>query len=205
MKGERPMLGKIVFAAALFAATAAGAQIKAEHPRFCVMSVGPAQMMFNAFQENRTDEIFCHHVPTLGPTMIILDATSSELREMNIEARILRDVGQKDWRDDLDANTVASIPPKKYLERRGTTNFTHDFSAEGPYIALVRATSDDGVKEYVGEYRFSVGQSGLESMATGAIAAALGCMVIVMWRRSAAGAAAAPRKSTSATPRESAG
>ena len=53
---------------ATLAASAAQAQIKAEHPRFCVMNVGPTQMMFSAFQENRTDAIFCQHVPELGKT-----------------------------------------------------------------------------------------------------------------------------------------
>jgi hypothetical protein len=110
------MLGKTLFASlAVCAATAAQAQIRAEHPRFCVMSVGPTQMMFSAFQENKTDEIFCQRVPELGKTMIILDARSNELRDMNIEVRVLRNIDQKDWRDDLEATTVTALPPKKYL------------------------------------------------------------------------------------------
>ncbi|MDP3067254.1 MAG: hypothetical protein Q8M72_01130, partial [Methylocystis sp.] len=70
------MKGRLLFAALLACASVnpAQAQIRAEHPRHCVMSVGPTQMMFSAFQENQTDEIFCLHVPTRGPTMIILDA-----------------------------------------------------------------------------------------------------------------------------------
>jgi hypothetical protein len=165
-------------------AGAAPAQIKAEHPRHCVMSVGPTQMMFSAFQENRTDEIFCRHVPTLGPTMIILDAQQVELRDMNIEIRLLRNTGQKDWRDDLDANTVAVLPPRKYLADKGTASFTHDFVSDGDYIALVRATSDDGAKEYVGQYHFSVGETAewyvaLALTSLVGVGAALG-----MWSRS---------------------
>ncbi|MBM3624760.1 MAG: hypothetical protein FJX16_05465, partial [Alphaproteobacteria bacterium] len=89
------MTGRLLLAALAAWATAstAQAQIKAEHPRYCVMSVGPTQMMFSAFQENQTDEIFCRHVPTLGLTMIILDAQQVELRDMNIEIRVLRNVG----------------------------------------------------------------------------------------------------------------
>jgi len=179
------MLKRLILAAALCAATGAQAQIKAEHPRFCVMSVGPTQMMFSAFQENRGDEIYCQHIAAAGPTMIILDAKSNELRDMNIEARIVKDVGQKDWRDDLDANTVAVIPPKKYLADRGTTSFTHDFKADGDYIAVVRATSDDGAKEYVGEYRFAVGASYEEALMTGLLASVMGFAGLLMWRRSA--------------------
>ncbi|KAF0209224.1 MAG: hypothetical protein FD172_3358 [Methylocystaceae bacterium] len=167
------MKGRLLFAALLacVCVSIAQAQIRAEHPRHCVMSVGPTQMMFSAFQENQSDEIFCRHVPTLGPTMIILDARQVELRDMNIEIRVLRNVGQADWRDDLDANTVAVLPPQKYLADKGTTSFTHNFVSDGSYVALVRATSDDGAKEYVGQYDFSVGEL------VGA-----GC-ALAMWRR----------------------
>ncbi len=201
------MLRKLFFATlAAGAATAAQAQIKAEHPRFCVMSVGPTQMMFSAFQENKTDEIFCQRVPELGKTMIILDARSNELRDMNIEVRVLRNIGQKDWRDDLDATTVKILPPGKYLESRGTTNLTYDFGKEGEYIALVRATSDDGAKEYVGQYYFTVGESYEQSLATGTLAVALSCAGLVMWRRSQAGkgpASARQGKSSNSTARQS--
>ncbi len=197
------MLEKLFFVTlAALGSTAAHAQIKAEHPRFCVMSVGPTQMMFSAFQENKTDEIFCQHVADVGKTLIILDAKSNELRDMNIEVRVLKNVGQKDWRDDLDATTVTALPPKKYLEARGTTSFTYDFSKEGDYIAVVRATSDDGVKEYVGEYAFAVGSTYEQSMATGGLAAVMACTGIVMWRRSQSGktakAARAPKTADSA-------
>jgi hypothetical protein len=182
---ERLMLKKILFASltALCAATSAQAQIKAEHPRFCVMTVGPTQMMFSAFQENKTDAIFCQHVPELGKTMIILDAKSNELRDMNIEVRVLKNVAQKDWRDDLEANTVTILPPKKYLEKRGTASFSYDFGKEGDYIALVRATSDDGNKEYVGEYQFSVGESADWVMLGGLLAAATTAAGLATWRR----------------------
>jgi hypothetical protein len=167
---------------ATLAASAAQAQIKAEHPRFCVMNVGPTQMMFSAFQENRTDAIFCQHVPELGKTMIILDAKSNELRDMNIEVRLLRNVGQQDWRDDLETTTVAFLPPAKRLESRGTATFTHDFAKDGDYIAVVRAYSDDGAKEYVGEYMFTVGDDFEQALMSGGIAALFGCAVALAWR-----------------------
>jgi hypothetical protein len=168
---------------ATLAASAAQAQNKsAEHPRFCVMNVGPTQMMFSAFQENRSDGIFCQHVPELGKTMIILDAKSNELRDMNIEVRILRNVGQQDWRDDLEATQVALLPPAKRLESRGTTSFTHDFTKDGDYIAVVRAYSDDGAKEYVGEYMFTVGDAYEQALMSGGIAALFACAAALAWR-----------------------
>ena len=137
---------------------AAQAQIKAEHPRNCVMNVGPTQMMFSAFQE-KGDEIFCTNISDIGPTLLIFDARQPELRDMNVEVRIVRNVGQKDWRDDLDQTNVVAFPIGKHLAQRSTVNFKHDFDKAGDYIAVVRATSDDGAKEYVGEYFFRVGPS----------------------------------------------
>lgn len=151
------MLNRILFVVGLvFAGGAAQAQAAMEHPRLCVMNVGPTQMMFSAFQE-KTDEIFCQRVPDTGPTTIILDARQPELRDMSIEVRVLRNVGQKDWRDDLDATTVTLIPAKKYLGNSGTATFRTNLDKDGEYITLVRAISDDGAREYVGEYNFYVG------------------------------------------------
>jgi hypothetical protein len=181
---ERLMLKKLFLAAALCAATSAQAQIKAEHPRYCVMSVGPAQMMFSAFQENSTDEIFCQHIPALGRTLIILDATSNELRDMTIELRLIKNTGQKDWRDDLDATTVVTFEPAKYLEKRGTASFAYDFKVDGDYVAIVRATSADGAKEYIGQYRFTVGAAFDEAMMAGLIASLMGVGGWLFWRRS---------------------
>jgi hypothetical protein len=179
------MKGRLLFAALLacVCVSIAQAQIRAEHPRHCVMSVGPTQMMFSAFQENGTDEIFCRHVPSLGPTIIILDAQQVELRDMNIEIRVLRNVGQADWRDDLDANTVAVLPRQKYLADKGTTSFTHNFVRDGNYVALVRATSDDGAKEYVGQYDFSVGETAEWYVALGLMSLVGAGAALGMWRR----------------------
>ena len=155
MSVKSPLYALVI---ALALSGAAQAQIKAEHPRNCVMNVGPTQMMFSAFQE-KGDEIFCTNISDTGPTMLIFDARQPELRDMTVEVRIVRNIGQKDWRDDLDQTAVAAFPAGKHLAQRSTMNFNHYFLKAGDYIAVVRATSDDGAKEYVGEYFFSVGHS----------------------------------------------
>jgi hypothetical protein len=165
--------------------TSAQARINGPHPRECVMSVGPTQIMFSAFQENKTNETFCAHVPELGPTIIILDARHVELRDMNIEVRVLRNIGQKDWRDDLEANTVAVLPAGKHLAGKGTANFSYNFDKDGDYIALVKATSDDGAAEYVGQYFFSVGESLAWFLACGAVALTFGFIAFGLWQRGA--------------------
>lgn len=135
------------------------AQIKAEHPRNCIFNVGPTEMMFSAFQEGKTDAIFCQHIDDVGSTMIILDARQAELNDMKIEAFIIKNLNQKDWRDDLIGNTVAMLPADKYLKKKNTVSFSHKFAKEGNYFIIVKATSDNGLKEYIGQYGFSVGES----------------------------------------------
>ncbi len=158
------------------------AQIKAEHPRNCIFDVGPTQMMFSAFQEGKTDAIFCQHIGDLGQTMIILDARQSEMDDMNLEARVIQNVNQKDWRDDLDKNTIMLLRSDKYLKKKNTVSFSHDFLKEGDYILIVRATSDDGVKEYIGQYGFSVGETREWKAVAGALVIATFSVAFFVWR-----------------------
>lgn len=160
----------------------AQAQIKAEHPRNCIFDVGPTQMMFSAFQEGKTDEIFCQHIGDLGKTLIILDARQSEMDDMNIEARVIQNTNQKDWRDDLEKTTIAVMQAGKHLKKKNTVSFTHDFSKEGDYILVVRATSDDNVKEYIGQYGFSVGETREWKAVAGALVIATFSVAFFIWR-----------------------
>ena len=173
------------------------AQIKAEHPRNCIFNVGPTEMMFSAFQEGKTDAIFCQHIDDVGSTMIILDARQAELNDMNIEAFIIKNLNQKDWRDDLIANTVAMLPADKYLKKKNTVSFSHKFSKEGNYFVIVRATSDNGLKEYIGQYGFSVGESDQWLLVFGLLALVGGGVIFLGWR-SWPGSSDAPSKQTAA-------
>lgn len=158
------------------------AQIKAEHPRNCIFNVGPTEMMFSAFQEGKTDAIFCQHIDDVGSTMIILDARQAELNDMNIEAFVIKNLNQKDWRDDLIANTVAMLPADKYLKKKNTVSFSHQFAKEGNYFIIVKATSDNGLKEYIGQYGFSVGESDQWLLVFGLLSLVGGGIVFLAWK-----------------------
>lgn len=128
----------------------------------CLMKLGPDQMTFTGYQPLKSREQFCDDIPDAGPTIITLDAQQDELREMNLEMRVLRDVGQKDDGENLEANTEYFSPPKKY--KSGTLTFDHNFPKEGKFIGLVRARSDDGTKEYIARFPFSVGLTATKDM-----------------------------------------
>ena len=128
----------------------------------CVMKIGPDTMSFTGYQPLKSREQFCDDIPDVGPTIIVLDAQQDELRDMALEIRILRNVGQKDDSENMENNTEYYVPPKKY--KTGTLNFEYNFAQQGNFIGLVKARSDDGSKEYVSRFPFAVGQTAGKDM-----------------------------------------
>ena len=137
----------------------------------CIMKIGPETMSFTGYQPLKSRETFCDDIPDVGPTIIVLDAQVKnlakdlqdttpgkvDLRDMTLEIRILRNVGQTDDKENQEANTEVYVAPKKY--KTGTLNFEYNFAKQGKYIGLVKAKSDDGSKEYVSRFPFSVGET----------------------------------------------
>ena len=121
----------------------------------CKMKIGPDTMTFTGYQPLKSRETFCDDIPDVGPTIVALDAEQDELRDMLLEVRILRNVGQKDDKENMEANTEFHIPAKKY--QTGTLNFEYNFAKKGDFIGLVTARSEDGTKEYVSRFPFAVG------------------------------------------------
>ena len=105
----------------------------------------------------KSREQFCDDIPDVGPTIIVLDAQQDELHDMMLEIRILRNVGQTDDNENLEANTEVYVAPKKY--RTGTLNFEYNFANKGNFIGLVKASNESGTKEYVSRFPFAVGET----------------------------------------------
>jgi hypothetical protein len=145
----------------------------------CKMKIGPDQMNFTGYQPLKSREQFCDDIPDVGPTIIVLDAVQDELRDMNLEIRILRDVGQASDEENLEQNTETYVPPKKY--RTGTLNFEYNFAQKGKFIGLVKATSDDGTKVYVSRFPFSVGETASRDIVVATFFAALGLVGFGLW------------------------
>jgi hypothetical protein len=145
----------------------------------CKMKIGPDEMNFTGYQPLKSREQFCDDIPDVGPTIIVLDAVQDELRDMNLEIRILRDVGQRSDEENLAQNTETYVPPKKY--RTGTLNFEYNFAEKGKFIGLVKASSDDGTKVYVSRFPFSVGETASRDIVVMAFFAALGLVGFGLW------------------------
>jgi hypothetical protein len=145
----------------------------------CLMKIGPDTMSFTGYQPLKSREQFCDDIPDAGPTIITLDAQQDELRDMNLEMRVLRDVGQKDDNENVEANTEYYSPPKKY--RTGTLTFDHNFANEGKYIGIVKARSDDGSKEYVARFPFSVGLTASKDITVFLVLGAAAAVAFGLW------------------------
>ena len=172
-----------LFVLALASCLPGAATASSTPPRECVMAVGPNWVSLSALQPESPHDTYCNHLPNAGPTVLILDTEQFELREMLIEVRILHDVGQKDWQENLKANTVFFLPPKKYLRGNGTFSFDYDFGADGHYIALVKAASEDGTREYIGQFVFSVGDTVVFYLSLVMMAAAFCFLAFGIWRK----------------------
>jgi len=145
----------------------------------CLMTLGPTTMTFTGYQPLKSRDQFCDDIPDPGPTIVVLDAQQDELRDMLLEIRILRDVGQKDDNENLQANTEIYVEPKKY--RTGTLNFEYNFAKAGKYIGLVKARNDDGTKEYVARFPFSVGQTVGREAASAALLGGMALLGAAAW------------------------
>jgi len=120
----------------------------------CVLKIGPSTMHFIGYQRAGEEQEFCEDIAQTGPTVIALSAVSPDLRDMAIGIRVVKDVGEDKEKADLDAVTVAYLPPKVY--RNGILTFEHDFKTAGRYVGIVTVTDDLG-NAFVSRWPFTVG------------------------------------------------
>jgi len=77
---------------------------------------------------------------------------------MKIEAFIIKNLNQKDWRDDLIGNTVAILPADKYLKQtRITVSFSISLQKRAIILLLLRQQATTGLKNILASMDFQVG------------------------------------------------
>ena len=150
----------IAFAAVSSPASAHG-RLGAAEGR-CRLFIGPDIMNFTGYTPDSSKNEFCEDIPTTGHMIMVLDEEQSELRDMAVELRIVKDVGGEAREDEnLDAVTVAYRQPKHYPT--GTINFEHNFTEAGFFVGIVTVTGDHG-ERWVSRFPFSVGMSFVRSL-----------------------------------------
>ncbi|MGE0235441.1 hypothetical protein [Methylocystis sp.] len=126
--------------------------------RECSAQMGPNVITFTFYQPTQSRSEFCEDIPETGPTTIVVDTMQDELRDTMVEIRI---VEADPKGDDEAAPNEAYLPPAQF--QTGVIQLEHDFRKKGDYVALVRARSEDGRKEYNARFAFSVGEEFLRA------------------------------------------
>lgn len=149
----------------------------------CVLRVGPDFMYLTGYQPATSRKRFCEDIPTAGDTIFVLDYAQEEMRAMTTDFRIVRNVGEAEEQERLDAVTVAYLPPKVYPA--GTLEFEHVFKEDGDYVGIVTMEGPHG-EHWVSRFPFSVGGRSLLARTPYillAVAAALALLLVLAWGR----------------------
>jgi hypothetical protein len=123
----------------------------------CRLFIGPDIMNFTGYTPDVSKSEFCEDIPATGRMIMVLDDEQSELRDMAVEIRIVRDIGgEAKENENIEAVTEAYRGPHIYPS--GTINFEHDFKEAGFYVGIVTVTGEHG-ERWVSRFPFSVGLS----------------------------------------------
>jgi hypothetical protein len=177
-------LGAALLIAAAWLSTSAQAAGWHYYDPECPVALGEKSMKFVAMQPKKNIDRECVALPDTGPSVIVLDAGDTELRDMNWDIRVLRAKGL-DAAPDPEADAVARLPVQKF--RNGMVNFDQNFKQPGYYVLYARLVSDDGAKSYEGRHPFSVGLITDEEfylyIGFGIFALAAGGAAFILWRQ----------------------
>ena len=121
----------------------------------CELSVGPDLISVVAYMPDRSRDRFCDEFPAPGRIILTVDLIAERLRELPIEARIVRETGGPlDETDDLAASTVALVPARAYPG--GAVVIDHDYAESGRYAAFLTVTEPSGARRAT-RFAFVVG------------------------------------------------
>lgn len=143
----------LIFAGFAVSEASAHGGVKLEQDE-CVLKIGPSTMHFIGYQRKGEEQEFCEDIAMTGPTIIALSPVSEDLRDMAIGIRVIKDAGEEQEKNNLDAITAVNLPPKVY--RNGIMTFEHDFKDAGRYVGIVTVQDELGNK-WVSRFPFSVG------------------------------------------------
>ena len=121
----------------------------------CFLFVGPDYMFFTGYDPANPMKRYCEDVPHVGYTVITLDIAHPYMREMKIELRIMRDIGETDDQSAVEHATLAYRPPQLYPA--GDISVPITFSEGGMYVGIVTLDGPHG-EHWTARFPFSVGR-----------------------------------------------
>lgn len=131
----------------------------------CLVRIGSYKAHFTGYQpEARATQEFCEDIPVVGNAIFVLDFISDDLRTMNTDFRIIKDVNDignkavlEDLGSDEDIEKATIFYQQGALYPRGTINAEYNFDIEGRYIGIIKAIHPGNGREYISVFPFQVG------------------------------------------------
>ncbi len=131
----------------------------------CTMRLAALKAHFTGYQPDyRATQEFCEDIPVVGRSIFVIDFISDDLRAMEIDFRIIRDVkeiGNKAQLEDLGGAEAIEAATIFYQEKavypRGTLTANYNFTEKGRYIGIVTASYDDQSATLTSVFPFEVG------------------------------------------------
>ena len=131
----------------------------------CILKVGPYKAHFTGYQpEARATQEFCEDIPVVGNAIFVMDFISDDLRTMNTDFRIIKDVNEignnavlEDLGTQQDIENATIYYQEGIVYPRGTVNAEYKFTQEGRYIGIVKSIHPDSGREYISVFPFQVG------------------------------------------------
>ncbi len=132
----------------------------------CLIKIDRYKAHFTGYlPKERATQEFCEDIPVATESIFVIDFISDELRAMDLDFRIIRDVNEigvtatySDLGGDeaIEAASIFYQEPKKY--QKGILNVRYNFAQEGPYIGIVNAHHIETGLKYTSVFPFSVGK-----------------------------------------------
>jgi len=132
----------------------------------CIIQIGRYKAHFTGYvPQSRATQEFCEDIPVTGEAVFVIDFISDELRDMELDFRIVRDVqnvGIKATYEDLGGEqaiqdaTILYTPMRAY--RSGVISVEYPFVAKGGYVGIINATHRATGLAYRSVFPFRVGR-----------------------------------------------
>lgn len=153
----------------------------------CIIQIGRYKAHFTGYlPTERATQEFCEDIPIVGQSVFVIDFISDELREMDLDFRIVRDineVGIKATYEDLggekaiEAATILYSPPNLYP--RGVMNVGYRFAEKGSYVGIVNARHKETGLAYRAVFPFRVGSVSYAKYLVYFLSLIAGCAVFI--------------------------
>ena len=132
----------------------------------CLITIGNYQAHFTGYlPKERATEEFCEDIPVATESIFVLDFISDELRDMELDFRIVRDVnkvGRKATYEDLGGAEAVEKATIYYQEpqqfHKGIIKANYTFIQEDQYVGIVNAHSVETGIKYRSVFPFTVGK-----------------------------------------------